>query len=295
MSVLGKTVRGILPGKVVRWLQLYRHVDVAHEMVLGSYAWRLEPLLKDLELHLKGEGDRPDYRAAQGGLPWDSDGVSTVHTPVFEEDERFMRAYAAARATGSWGELDLGWRAHVIAWAGKQAASLPGDFIECGTNKGGYARLLAEWLDFGSMDKNFFLVDSYEGLREDLVSDEERALGAPMDGYEPCYDAVCETFAPWDNARPVKGYVPEVLSSIDTEQVAFLSIDMNCAGPEVAAVEFFWDRLVPGAVIVLDDYCFGGYHVTQQRAFDAFAKARGVSLLALPTGQGVMIKQESKA
>lgn len=295
MSGLGKLAKGVLPGRLVRWLQLYRHTDVAHELVAGSYAWRLEPLLKEMEQHLKGQGERPDYRVAQGGLPWDSDGVATTHTPVFLEDESFMKAYAAARATGSWGELDLGWRAHVIAWAGKQASALPGDFVECGTNKGGFARLLAEWLDFGSLDKTFYLVDSYEGLREDLVSDEERELGAPMEGYEPCYDAVCETFSAWDNIRPVKGFVPEVLTEVAAEQVAFLSIDMNCAGPEVEAAEYFWDRLVPGALVVLDDYCFGGYHVTQQRAFDAFARERGVPLLALPTGQGLMIKQESKS
>ena len=29
---------------------------------------------------------------------------------------------------------------------------------------------------------------------------------------------------------------------------------MNCAAPELAAAEFFWDRLTTGAVVVLDDY-----------------------------------------
>ena len=65
--------------------------------------------------------------------------------------------------------------------------------------------------------------------------------------------------------------------------------DMNCVQPEIAAAEYFWERLVPGAVMLLDDYGHAG-HELQKEAFDRFSKHHGVPLLVLPTGQGLIIK-----
>lgn len=64
---------------------------------------------------------------------------------------------------------------------------------------------------------------------------------------------------------------------------------MNNTVPEIAAAETFWSRLEPGAVVVLDDYGWER-HIEQKRAFDKFAAARGVTVLSLPTGQGLIIK-----
>jgi hypothetical protein len=59
--------------------------------------------------------------------------------------------------------------------------------------------------------------------------------------------------------------------------------------PEIAAMEFFWDKLVPGALIVLDDYGWIG-HYLQKEAIDEFLAPRNVKALTLPTGQGLIIK-----
>ena len=64
---------------------------------------------------------------------------------------------------------------------------------------------------------------------------------------------------------------------------------MNNATPEIAAVNHFWDKLQPGAPVLLDDYGFVRYEV-QKQAFDAWAAEHGVEILALPTGQGLIIK-----
>ena len=71
--------------------------------------------------------------------------------------------------------------------------------------------------------------------------------------------------------------------------VAFLHIDMNCAYPERAALEFFWDRLSPGAIVLLDDYAYFG-HDRQAEAIGSAAQALGAAVLSLPTGQGLIIK-----
>jgi len=79
------------------------------------------------------------------------------------------------------------------------------------------------------------------------------------------------------------------LAAVTSRRIGFLSIDMNVAYPEVQAAEFFWDRLVPGAVMLLDDYGWYG-HEPQKAALDAFARRCGRRVLPLPTGQGIILK-----
>ena len=94
------------------------------------------------------------------------------------------------------------------------------------------------------------------------------------------------------NAVVIQGVVPDILPDVPVDRVAFLHIDMNCAYPEKAALEFFWPRLSPGAIVLLDDYAYFGYEL-QAEAIDAAAVVLGVSVLSLPTGQGLIIKPQT--
>jgi O-methyltransferase len=228
-------------------------------------------------------------RSLYGKATYNQDGLATAHNAEFVTEPRFAEAYAAGKATGSWTFGDLHWRAYVICWAAERGAELEGDFVECGVNRGGYALTVIKYLDFGSLSKQFFLLDTYEGLVDRYISAEEADRGVRTGEYEPCYDAVLKTFAPYPNVRIIKGAVPETLPEVTAERIAFLSLDMNTRDPEIAAAECFWDRLVSGAAIVLDDYGWRK-HYEQKRAFDEFAHHRGTSVLALPTGQGLILK-----
>jgi hypothetical protein len=228
-------------------------------------------------------------RSLYGKAKYNQDGLATAHNADFMTDPRFAAAYAAGKSTGSWTFGDLHWRAYIVCWAAERGAALEGDFVECGVNRGGYALSVITYLDFGRLPKTFFLLDTYEGLVERYISPEERAHGVREGEYEPCYEAVLTTFSPYANVKIIKGAVPETLPEVTAEKIAFLSLDMNTRDPEIAAAERFWDRLVSGAAIVLDDYGWAK-HYEQKRAFDEFARARGVQVLALPTGQGLILK-----
>jgi len=89
--------------------------------------------------------------------------------------------------------------------------------------------------------------------------------------------------------RIVPGPVPDTLAKVTAERVAYLSIDMNMALPEIAAATHFWPRISPGGIVLLDDYNWMG-HIHQKRAFDAFAAERGLRVMGLPTGQGIIVK-----
>ena len=102
-------------------------------------------------------------------------------------------------------------------------------------------------------EQKFFLIDTYCGIPEEtLVDDPNRELLSTR--YDRTYDDVVRAFAPFPNAVIVQGKIPDILPAVDCEKICYLSIDLNTVGPSVAAAEHFWDRMVSGAPIVLDDY-----------------------------------------
>jgi hypothetical protein len=216
------------------------------------------------------------------------DGMATVHNCDFIQDPAFSRAYALGEATGSWAGIH--WRAHVYSWLALQCFRLQGDFVECGVNRGGYARMVFDYVPFAASAKKFYLMDTFNGFDVSLLSSDELARGIP-DAYDytDCYADVQQTFAAFPNAVLVRGAIPATLEQVPSKKIAFLSIDMNCVEPEIAAAEYFWDRLTSGAAMLLDDY---GHprHINQKRAFDVFAASKGVKILHLPTEQGLILK-----
>ncbi len=240
------------------------------------------------------------YRKSQSAVimlspKYNDDGVATNHLPTFRDDPDFQKAYARGRATGALDGLgfDIEWRAHVACFAAWHGLQIEGDFVECGVGRGLLSRTLTSYLDFAKSGKTLYLIDTFEGLPEEVILDAEKGrtqVDKMKTVYKDNYPRVAETFKDVPNVKLVKGRVPEVLSQVDIKKVAYLSIDMNNVQPEIAAAEYFWDKLSPSAMIVLDDFAYGEEYILQTRAFLDFAKRMNVKILTLPTGQGVMIK-----
>lgn len=218
-----------------------------------------------------------------------NDGLLSIHNTDFRHDPRFARAARLGLETGSFGAYQPIWRIYISCWAASMAAHVQGDFVECGVNRGGYSRAIVDYVDFARKDKILWLLDTYEGLVPSQISPEEVARGIKGMDYEACYEDVVRTFSPFHNVRIVRGEVPGTLQQVTAEKIAFLAIDMNCAEPEIAAAEHFWERMSPGAIMLLDDYGWAKHEV-QKQAFDDFARRRGLEILTLPTGQGLLIK-----
>jgi O-methyltransferase len=222
-----------------------------------------------------------------------ADGIAVWHKAApFLEDARFREAYRfgiESRLDGL--DVHVEWRMHVVLWAAHHAARLPGDFVECGVATGMYSLAICKSLDFNSLDRDFWLFDTYEGIPVELALDSERERVESTNArwYPECFDYARRSFAPWPRAHLVRGVVPESLNTVEIERVAYLSIDMNIAVPEIAALQHFWPRLVPGAILVLDDYG-GDLYEAQRLGADQFAALVGVEILTLPTGQGLMLK-----
>jgi O-methyltransferase len=213
------------------------------------------------------------------------------------QSDRFRAAYTAGMQTPhriGGGNLRLHWRVLTCLWAAEHGLSLAGDFVECGVNTGILSRAICEYLDFARVPKRFYLFDTFEGIPESQAAPEERAHVRSKNArlYRDCYEDARKTFAPFPNVHLVRGLVPDTLTTVPIEQVSYLSIDMNLVFPEIKALEFFWERLAPGAFVVLDDYGFEG-HRHQHDAIDAFAAKRNVGVYTSPTGQGLIVRPPS--
>jgi O-methyltransferase len=272
--MLSPIIRAILPDRLRLLLGIARR---------GSKLPLAE--LRALRVSLDGRGGQgmhgQQFRFAE-------DGLSTIHNCDFLKDPRFQRALSCAEKTDSWHGWPMRWRAYIVCWCAEWAMHIPGDFVECGVNRGGYARMILEYVTFETSGKRMFLFDTFRGFSDTHLLPEEQHLKESY-SYSDCLTAVKRTFSGLRSVDIVPGTVPETLAMRTIEHCAYLSIDMNCVQPEIAAAEYFWDKMSSGGVIVLDDYGQTA-HIAQKLAFDDFARARGVSILSLPTSQGLIFK-----
>ncbi len=226
----------------------------------------------------------------QGPITYQADGLITSNNCDFILEPRFEAAYAAAANTNPWEGFNMPWRVYIVCWFANMVKQLPGEFVECGVNTGAYSRAVIEYIDFKNLNKTFYLLDTYQGLVPNQITEKEHkaGIGAYLHNYKDVYDQVLETFKDFP-VKVIKGAIPETLPQCDAKEICYLSIDMNVIAPEIAAVNYFWNKVVKGGVILLDDYGFPK-HIEQKMAFDQFAKERGVNILSLPTGQGIIFK-----
>jgi O-methyltransferase len=237
---------------------------------------------------------QPIYRLlgsslVEGRLTYRQDGLYTTCDTEFLQEPMFLEAFALGRQAGILNDSKINYRAYVACWAALKGRDLEGDFVECGVYRGAMSRMIVHYIGFEKMPrKRLYLLDTFSGFPASCLTDEERRRRRPAD-FGDTLDAVRATFRDFPNVVIVPGTVPETLSSVDAEKVCYLSLDMNAAMPEIAAAKYFWPRMSSGAVMVLDDYGWP-FHEVQKQEFDAFAADRGVKVLPMPTGQGLIFK-----
>ena len=244
--------------------------------------------------HGYSEGRRPSGRQ----LAYDFDGLSTQHNCDFMQEPDFVRAYARGSQAARGVDHHWYWRFHVGLWCLRTAMRLSGDFVEFGVNYGMLASGGMLDLDWNRHDKHFYLFESFSGMKPEHV--ESAATGrdhlesynrtALSNGfYATSADEVRANFAEFHNVHLIVGFVPDTLDQLAAEHVAFVHVDMNNPVPEELALRFVWDRIVPGGIVLLDDYAQKGFEL-QKRAMDELSREINFNILALPTGQGLIVK-----
>ena len=227
---------------------------------------------------------------ASDGLTVSGRNLSFLDEPVFASA---WRVSEKANAEG-WpqGVPDIRFRAHLALWAARQALALPGDFIECGVHTGLLSLVVCHALKFAELDRHFYLFDTFNGVPIAGLSGKELEIAQRSNAayYRDVWDIAVRNFSPFPNAKLIRGNLPDTLGHVALDKISYLSVDLNSAAVERAVMERLWNKLVPGALVLIDDYAWRGLEA-QHEMWNDFARSVGVPVAALPTGQGLIIKQ----
>jgi O-methyltransferase len=166
---------------------------------------------------------------------------------------------------------------------------LRGDVVECGVYKGASAFFMARHIIERRLPKKLCLFDSFEGLSSPGDRDGDywcpRALaGTPED--------VWRSFAPLGQTGFVelfKGWIPERFSEVSRRSFCFLHLDVDLYQPTLDSIEFFYPRMVPGGIILLDDYGFLNCPGVTE-AIDAFMADKPEPIINLASGGAFIMK-----
>ncbi|MCP4380698.1 MAG: methyltransferase [Hyphomicrobiales bacterium] len=225
------------------------------------------------------------FRGIFGSVYANDNVILFDRTLGFRRDRELMQAFRHEAKSDQ--EKSLLLRINTLAWAGQQALLTEGDFVECGVWRGFCSSVIARYLDFGTLDRKYYLYDTFQGIPEDQDGE---GHNSPLFREEGLYESVVERFARYPNVRVIRGKVPDILHVEAPSRIAMLHIDMNSSAAEIAALDVLFDRVVSGGIIVFDDYGWRGYRA-QQLAEDEWVGKRGQRILELPSGQGLLVKR----
>ena len=197
------------------------------------------------------------------------------------DDAAFVQAWRSNIESSA--DEAIVWRRYVLACAAFHCIQLEGDFVECGAYTGVGIKTVVDYLGGTAFPKTFWGYDAFEH-DESMVNHAMPEHGAAL------YDRVLQKFSGYPQVKLVKGLIPASFDRGCPERIAYLHIDMNQAPAEVAALDRLFERLVPGGILILDDYEWSAYR-PQKLAEDPWFEARRYRVMPLPTGQGLVIKR----
>ena len=197
------------------------------------------------------------------------------------EDRAFVKAWESN--TQNDADRAIAWRRYILACSAYHCAQLPGDFVECGVYRGTGIKTVIDYFGKDEFTKTYWGYDTY-----DYNPVEHHKFAGQEDGL---FKEIQQRFAGYDQVRLVKGLLPASLTGNSPEQIAYLHIDLNNAEYEIAVLDVLFERIVPGGILILDDYEWGGEYRLQKIAEDAWFDKRKYRVFPLPTGQGLVLKR----
>lgn len=197
------------------------------------------------------------------------------------DDAAFRKAWESNALNP--GDIAIMWRRYILCCAAYHCVQLEGDFVECGTLEGTGVKTVIDYFGKDNFEKNFWAYDTFDFN--------------PVEGHRfECQDEgfllrVQKRFSDYKNVIVVPGLLPESLIDNSPDKIAYLHIDLNQAEFEVAVLDQLFDRVVPGGIIIMDDYEWSNTYREQKIKEDAWFSARSYRVFPLPTGQGIVLKR----
>jgi O-methyltransferase len=218
-----------------------------------------------------------------------ADGIASAHYCPFYDDREFDSLYWEMGEAWFPG-ADVRWRMWILTTIAVQCQDLPGNFAEFGTWRGGCAYMILSRTRVAP-EHRFYLFDTFSGIPVDSRSGHGHDDSLADMLRDTSVEYVDELLARW---RPryelCPGDVFDTLSAVDVDALSFAHIDLNATAPSRLALEYSYERMIPGGFIVFDDYGFSG-SAEQRGMIDAFFADRPEMVIAVPTGQAFVVKR----
>ncbi len=169
-----------------------------------------------------------------------------------------------------------------------------GDIVECGVWRGGSMLLVARKLvQLKDENRNLFLFDTFEGMSDpgsedvsavdqstakDLLNAFDRKDGNNVWCYSPLEEVktnLAKSGYPSGKISFIKGKVEDTLPEPSIGAIALLRLDTDWYESTRHELETLYDKLVPGGVLIIDDY---GHWSGSRKAVDEFMAKRKLNL-----------------
>ena len=148
---------------------------------------------------------------------------------------------------------------------------IEGDFVECGTWKGGSVMCMQKKLiELNQTDRNFWVFDTFEGMPEPdsvdknfkqtsaqkLLSEEEKekSLTWAYSNYEETTSNILSSGYPAENINFIKGLVEDTIPQTPIDKIAILRLDTDWYSSTKFELEHLYPKLVKGGILIIDDY-----------------------------------------
>lgn len=199
-----------------------------------------------------------------------------------------MRKRILDRGMTSLVDYDRAW---TLVSAFQQTKTFPGEVWETGVYQGGSATLLKMLIQESQAEQGhgpttLRLFDSFEGLP---ATDHELDLHHKGEFGDTGLEQVIQTVGKQDWIDFRKGWIPETFAGLDHAKIRFAHVDVDLYQPILDCCEFIYPRLVPGGIMVFDDYglasCPGA-----RAAVDQFFRDRPESPFVLVNGQCMVVR-----
>ena len=156
---------------------------------------------------------------------------------------------------------------------------LSGQYAEVGVYKGSSAKMICE----AKGDKPLYLFDSFEGIphrdKIDTQYTREQFRAKPA--------AVKKRLAKYKNVHIYKGVFPGTAGPIKDKEFAFVHLDVDVYKSTKDCLEFFYEKMQKGGVILVHDYSQDG---GLQKAVDEFFEDKLEEIIELPMTQCMIVK-----
>ena len=153
----------------------------------------------------------------------------------------------------------------------------PGDVVECGVYRGGSAATMARVATHSPMNRTVWLFDSFRGMPPVTEVDGPGAqdwVGALTYDAKKVEKLLRRTGAEMSRVRIVEGFFADTFPTVNIPQIALLNVDSDWYESVKICFEKFYDAVVPGGFVSIDDYgCWPGCRL----AVDEFFQKRGLS------------------